>query len=90
MNVNRLPNPLKWWLDSRGFVWTDRHKDNPNRLNEDEIYSAACELLYDMNNGSVWDDEATPAEKATIKRFVEREGKTHKRLDLEEWYSKGD
>jgi len=85
----RLPKTLKLWMEERGFEWID--EDSPHYLTEDEIYNAALELQYDMNAyGNLWNEESTLMEKAVIDNFIEREGKTHKRLDLGEWYSKGD
>lgn len=84
----RLPKTLQMWMGERGFKWID--KSSPHYLTEDEIYSAALELQYDMNSyGNLWNEETTPTENAVIDNFVEREGKTHKRLDLSEWYEKG-
>lgn len=83
MKRNRLPSVLVDWLDSRDFLFYESDKGKPGYLSEDEIYSAACELKYDMETEA---EEYTPAEYSTIERFVKREGKTHRRIDLSEWY----
>ena len=91
MNVEILPEQLRLWMFERGFVWRKKDAGKPNWLDEDEVYNAAIELLGDMQEeGNVWCDETTASEKATVKRFVAREGRTHRRLDLGEWYDKGD
>lgn len=89
MNVNRLPRLLDRWLEQRGFVWGARYSDHELHLNEDEIYSAAVECLDDCDtDGNLWND-ASESDKATLRRFVWREEKTHRLLALPDWYWKG-
>lgn len=89
MKRNRLPMLLVDWLESREFNYNDPQGEH--YLTDDEIYSAALELQSDINdlaNGdfSAWYEFPTVSEKATVKRFIERESKTHVKVPLEEWY----
>ncbi len=84
MKRYNLPLYLTIWMDERGFDWTN--KNSPHYLTEDEIFSAACELLDDMHEyGNKWNEY----DPSSIARFVRREFKTHERLELSAWYGKG-
>ena len=90
MKRNRLPNALIDWLDSRGFYFYTSDSEKDGYLTEDEIYSAALELMYDIENTEDGYELYTAQEKAAVKRFTKRESKTHKRISVDAWYWKGE
>ena len=77
MKKSKLPKLLIDWLEAREIY--------PADMTENEIYSAACELLDDIATDYDY-MEALAQQKQAIARFVDRESKTHTRLPLGEWY----
>ena len=66
MNRNRLPRELDFYLMACEM--------NPHEMTDEEILAEA-RLVHEMHHedGNCWADEATPSDKRTLTRFIERE-----------------
>ena len=73
----KIPALLDEWLDVREI--------DLRRLNENELYSAALELKYDIECTYEYDD-TSPQLIAAVTRYINRQKKTCKAVPLQSWY----
>ena len=77
LNAWKTPALLVEWLEDRDM--------NPDEMSANELYSAALELQYDIENDGLWANDP-PAKKAAVTKYIRHMGKFCKRLPLWKWY----
>ena len=66
MDRKRLPSELAYYLDAT--------EQDPFKMTDEEILAEAEWVHYmHYEDGNCWNDEAAPAAKAAVTRFINRE-----------------